>query len=314
MKRERALAYIAFAIVCIVWGTTYLAIRVAVRSIPPFLLTGARFVFAGTVLFAVARFRGEAVPRGGRYLKELLLVALLMVGIGNLSVVWAEQWVPSGIAALLVATAPFWAALMERLRRNGERLELRRSIGMLIGFVGVALLVTPGGAGGAFDLHFLLGALAIQIGSIAWQYGTIRGKYELSEVPPFISSAIQMLIGGIAVTITGVSIGELRRLTWTTEGLLALAYLATFGSLVAYTAYVYALKKLPVTKMSMYAYINPLVAVILGWLILHERLTWVSVIAMCIILAGVALVQGGGRRSHRTVEIPGGSAAEESAA
>ena len=301
MKRDRALAWVAFAIVCIVWGTTYLAIRVAVRSIPPFLLTAMRFVSAGAVLFAIARFRGEAIPRGGRVIRELIFVALLMVGFGNLSVVWAEQWVPSGIAALLVATAPFWAALMERFRRNGEHIGLRRGVGMLIGFVGVALLVTPG-ATGAFDVHFVLGALAIQIGSLTWQYGTMRGKYNL-DVSPLMSSAVQMVIGGLMVGVVGISIGEVQRLTWTRDGILGLAYLTTFGSLLAYTAYVYALKKLPMTNLSMYAYVNPLVAVILGWLILHEQLTWVSILAMCIILGGVALVQTGGRRSNRTVEI-----------
>ena len=301
MKRDRVLAYIAFAIVCIVWGTTYLAIRVAVRSIPPFLLTAMRFVFAGSALFVIARLRGEAVPRSKRILVELLFVALLMVGIGNLSVVWAEQWVPSGIAALLVATAPFWAALLERFRPNGERIGARRAAGMLIGFVGVALLVTPG-ASGAFDLHFLLGALAIQIGSMCWQYGTMRGKYNLTEVTPFMSSAFQMMIGGVAVGIVGLAIGEAHRLIWTRDGVLGLVYLATFGSLLAYTSYVYALKKIRVTNMSMYAYINPLVAVLLGWLILHEQLNWVSIVAMCIILGGVALVQTNGSARDRSVE------------
>ena len=311
MKRDRVLAYVAFAIVCIVWGTTYLAIRVAVRSIPPFLLTGMRFVLAGTMLFAIARFRGESIPRGTRVIREVILVALLMVGIGNLSVVWAEQWVPSGIAALLVATAPFWAALMERFRPDGEHIAMRRGLGMLIGFIGVALLVTPG-ATGALDLHFILGALAIQIGSIAWQYGTMRGKYNLAGVSPFMLSAFQMIAGGLAVGLVGLSIGEAQRLTWTRDGIIGLAYLTTFGSLLAYTSYVYALKKLPMTSMSMYAYINPLVAVLLGWLILKEQLTWVSIAAMCIILGGVALVQTGGRQSNRTVEIQ--VAREESAA
>jgi len=301
LKRDRVLAYIAFAIVCIVWGTTYLAIRVAVRSIPPFLLTAMRFVFAGSALFVIARLRGEAVPRSKRILVELLFVALLMVGIGNLSVVWAEQWVPSGIAALLVATAPFWAALLERFRPNGERIGARRAAGMLIGFVGVALLVTPG-ASGAFDLHFLLGALAIQIGSMCWQYGTMRGKYNLTEVTPFMSSAFQMMIGGVAVGIVGLAIGEAHRLTWTRDGVLGLVYLATFGSLLAYTSYVYALKKIRMTNMSMYAYINPLVAVLLGWLILHEQLNWVSIVAMCIIFGGVALVQTNGSARDRSVE------------
>src|SRR6266498_15987 len=222
MKRDRALAYAAFAIVCIVWGTTYLAIRVAVRTIPPTLLTGARFVSAGLILLAIARLRGDPLPRGKRLLGELLIVGLLMVGMGNFCVAFAEQWVPSGFAALLVATAPFWAALMERLRKDGDRIDARRGFGMLIGFIGVALLVTPGGAGGAFDAPFVTGAVAIQIGSIAWQYGTVRGKYNLHDVPPLMSSAFQMLAGGIAITTLGFAIGEQQRVTITAEGIGAL--------------------------------------------------------------------------------------------
>ncbi len=296
MKRDRALAYAAFAVVCIVWGTTYLAIRVAVRTIPPTLLTGARFVSAGLILLAIARLRGDPLPRGKRLLGELLIVGLLMVGMGNFCVAFAEQWVPSGFAALLVATAPFWAALMERLRKDGDRIDARRGFGMLIGFIGVALLVTPGGAGGAFDAHFVTGAVAIQIGSIAWQYGTVRGKYNLHDVPPLMSSAFQMLAGGIAITTLGFAIGEQQRVTITAEGIGALAYLTIFGSVLAYTSFVYALRKIRVTSMSLYAYINPLVAVVLGWVILHEQLTWISIVAMCIILAGVALVQTPRRR------------------
>jgi len=296
MKRDRALAYAAFAVVCIVWGTTYLAIRVAVRTIPPTLLTGARFVSAGLILLAIARLRGDPLPRGKRLIGELLIVGLLMIGIGNFCVAFAEQWVPSGFAALLVATAPFWAALMERLRKDGDRIDARRGFGMLIGFIGVALLVTPGGAGGAFDAHFVTGAVAIQIGSIAWQYGTVRGKYNLHDVPPLMSSAFQMLAGGIAITAVGFAIGEQQRVTITAEGIGALAYLTIFGSVLAYTSFVYALRKIRVTSMSLYAYINPLVAVVLGWVILYEQLTWISIVAMCIILGGVALVQAPRRR------------------
>lgn len=296
MKSDRALAYAAFAVVCIVWGTTYLAIRIAVRTIPPMLLTGARFVVAGIVLLAIARFRGDAIPRGRRILGELLIVGLLMVGIGNFSVVWSEQWVPSGFAALLVATAPFWAALLERFRKEGDRIDARRGIGMFIGFIGVALLVTPGGAGGAFDAHIIAGALAVQIGSIAWQYGTMRGKYNLHDVPPLMSSAFQMLIGGIAISAVGLATGEGRRVRFSAEGIGALAYLTIFGSILAYTAYIYALRNIRVTNLSLYAYINPLVAVILGWLILNEQLTFISILAMCVILGGVALVQSPRRR------------------
>jgi drug/metabolite transporter (DMT)-like permease len=299
MKQNRTLAYVAFAIVCIVWGTTYLAIRVAVTTMPPFLLTGARYLFGGVVLFIVAKIHGDAIPRDRRVLAEVVLCGVLMVAIGNLSVVWAEQWVPSGFAALFVGTAPFWVALIELTRRTGERVELRRGIGMLIGFIGVALLVTPNGAGKAFDAHFVIGALAIQAGCIAWQYGTVRGKYALASIPPLMSSALQMLCGGVVVSLAGLGLGELPHFHATPKTLGALAYLAIFGSVLAYTSYVYAARHLRTTTLSLYAYVNPLVAVILGWFFLREQLTWVSITAMAIILTGVALVQSSRRGPKR---------------
>jgi drug/metabolite transporter (DMT)-like permease len=289
MSRDRALAYIAFAIVCTVWGTTYLAIRIAIETIPPMLLTAARFVTAGVLLFAVSRLRGDRTPTDRRTLLDIAVIGVLMVGIGNLSVVWAEQWVPSGLAALFVATAPFWALVLS----GGEKLNARRATGMLIGFGGVALLVTPRGSAGAFDMNFLLGALAIQAGCVAWQGGTVYGKRALAAVPPLMSSALQMLSGGLVMLVAGVAVGELPRFHLTPRTWSALVYLTLFGSVLTYTAYVYALKSLRTTTISLYAYINPVVAVILGWLILDERLTWVSVAGMCIILGGVALVQTG---------------------
>jgi drug/metabolite transporter (DMT)-like permease len=292
-RRLSPVPYIAFATVCIVWGTTYLFIRIAVETIPPLLLTAARYVGAGVILLAIAALRGDRIPRDRRTLREILVVGFLLVGVGNLSVVWAEQWVPSGIAALLVATAPFWATLFEAFRSGGERLQRLRVTGMLLGFAGVALLVTPGGAGGAFDRRFLLGAIAIQVGCVGWQYGTSRGKYNLAAVPPIMSSALQALFGGVIVGITGVALGELPRFHVTPRTLVALLYLMVFGSVIAFTAYIVAMRALRVTTLSLYSYVNPVVAVILGWLVLHERLTWVSITAMAVILAGVALVQGG---------------------
>jgi drug/metabolite transporter (DMT)-like permease len=301
MKHDRARAYAAFAVVCIVWGTTYLAIRIAVTTMTPFLLTGARYLFAGVVLFIVARLHGDKIPRDGRVLRDVVICGVLMVAIGNLTVVWAEQWVPSGFAALFVGTAPFWATLIELLRRSGERLESRAGLGLLIGFAGVAMLVTPGGAGSAFDRRFVIGAIVIQLGSIAWQYGTIRGKYALVSVPPLMSSALQMLAGGFVVTLAGVGLGEIPHFHATPRTFAALAYLSLFGSVLAYTSYVYAARHLRSTNMSLYAYVNPVVAVILGWLVLHEQLTWVSIAAMVIILGGVAMVQSG--RGSRKVTI-----------
>jgi drug/metabolite transporter (DMT)-like permease len=162
---------------------------------------------------------------------------------------------------------------------------------MLIGFAGVAMLVTPRGSGGTWSVGFLLGALAIQIGGMCWQYGSARSKYNLHHVPLLASAALQMLFGGIIVTIVGLAIGEAPRFAVTPRTLGALAYLTVFGSIIAYSAYVFALAHLRTTFVALYAYVNPVVAVFLGWLILSESLTWVSVTAMIVILGGVALVQ-----------------------
>lgn len=304
MKHDRALAYAAFATVCVVWGTTYLGIRVAVETIPPFLLTAIRFTIAGLIMTAVASWRGERVPRDVSTLANLALIGFLMITVGNLAVAWAEQWVPSGLAALFVAGAPFWMAIIEAFRRSGERVDLRSGIGMLIGFGGVAMLVTPRGAGGAYDSHFVLGALAIQVGSLCWQLGTVRGKYYLKNVPLLASAGLQMLFGGIFCGIIGLSIGETSRFSLTPRTFAALVYLTIVGSVIAYSAYVYAMAHIRTTKLSLYAYINPVVAVILGWLILREELTWVSVVAMIVILAGVALVQTSGLRRRPAALAP----------
>jgi len=312
MKSDRGLAFAAFATVCIVWGTTYLAIRIAVETIPPLLLTAIRFTIAGVLIFIIARWRGERLSLDRRTLFNLAVIGFLMVAVGNLAVVWAEQWVPSGMAALLVATAPVWMAILEAFRAGGERLDARGMIGMLIGFLGVGLLVTPSGAGSPIDMHFIAGAIAIQIGSLAWQLGSLRGKYAIKHVPLLTSAALQMLFGGVIVGTIGLAIGESSRFVVTPRTFAALAYLTIFGSILAYSAYVYALAHMRTTHMSLYAYINPLVAVILGWAILGERLTVVSIVAMCVILAGVALVQTS--RNQPSMPASNDVSAEKSAA
>ncbi|MBV9497296.1 MAG: EamA family transporter [Acidobacteria bacterium] len=305
MKHERTVAYTAFAIVCIVWGTTYLGIRIAVETIPPLLLTGFRYTVGGLLLFGIAKMRGESIPRDWRVLANLTFIGFLMVALGNLSVVWAEQWVPSGMAALFVATAPFWAAILELLRRGGERISARTGMGMAVGFLGVAMLVMPGGGTtGRFDTKLLLGAVIIQVGSLGWQYGTARGKYTVKDVPLVMSAAIQTFTGGVIVDVVGFAIGEGARWHTTPRTLTALLYLTLFGTVIAYSAYVFALHHMQTTKMSLYAYVNPVVAVILGWLVLDERLTALSIAAMVVILSGVALVQTAGRAKKQLEPVP----------
>ena len=296
MKHEKAWAYAAFAVVCIVWGTTYLAIRIALETLPPLLLTGSRFVVSGLIMLAIAKLRGDVLPRDRRTLVNLAVVGFLMVGIGNLAVVWAEQWVPSGLAALLVATAPFWMAMIEAFRKGGERLDVRSGIGMFLGFGGVALLVTPGGSGAAWSVPFVIAALAVQVGSFCWQLGAFRSKYHLRAVPLMASAGYQMFFGGTIVTIIGFAIGEGPRFVFNPRTFTALAYLTIVGGVIAYSSYTFALAHMRTTHSSLYAYINPVVAVFLGWLILNEPLTVLSIVAMVVILAGVALVQSAGWR------------------
>jgi len=301
MKHDRAWAYAAFATVCVVWGTTYLGIAIALETVPPLLLTGSRFVIAGLVMLGIAKMRGQRIPVDFRTLANLALIGFLLVAVGNLAVVWAELWVPSGLAALLVATAPFWMAIIERFRKSGERVSLQSGIGLTLGFIGVALLVSPG-ISGKWSINFLLGALAIQVGGICWQLGSAHAKYNLAHVPPMASAALQMLFGGTIVTIAGFAIGEASRFSLTPRTFAALAYLTVFGSIIAYSAYVFALANLRTTVTSLYAYVNPVVAVFLGWLILSERLTGKAIMAMIVILAGVALVQTAGwKKKHVSV-------------
>lgn len=294
MRADRTLAYIAFGVVCLVWGTTYAAIAVAIETLPTFLFAGLRFAIAGALLLIIRLIAGDRLPSTRREWLLLTLIGFFMVGVGNVAVVWAEHYVPSGFAALMVATAPLWMALLEALRPGGIRLSIRAAAGLVIGFAGVALLVAPELRGLAYGSFFLLGVVVLQLGSIGWNIGSILGKYHLPRgIPPLTSAALQMLLGGIPMVVLGLASGEGERLTFTTQTFLAFIYLVVFGSMVAYAAYVFALSHLPTSTTSLYAYLNPIVAVTLGWAMLNEPIGWNALAAMVIIFSGVALVQTG---------------------
>jgi drug/metabolite transporter (DMT)-like permease len=284
-------AWAAFVTVCIVWGTTYLAIRIALETFPPFLLTAFRFTVAGILLLAFCWWRGERPPRSLSGLTHIAAIGFLMVVIGNFAVVWAEKFIPSGFAALMVAVSPFWMVLMEMMRGNQQRLRGRQAAGLLIGFSGVILLVLPHLHGASFNLDFVLGVLAIQAGSIGWNLGSVRSKYHAGGTPPLMSAGLQMLFGGVMVGILGLLVGEGPHFHSSPRSLAALLYLTVMGSFVAYTAYVYALAHLPTSTMSLYAYVNPVIAVFAGWLIAGEEMGWRTIVAAAVILAGVAMVQ-----------------------
>ena len=304
MKHGKGLAYLAFFTVCFVWGTTYLAIRVAIETLPVFLFPGLRFTIAGLILMTVRLAMKDPLPRTAPEWGNLALIGALMIGVGNVAVVWAEHFVTSGFAALLVATAPFWMALMESFRATGERANARKVGGMAIGFAGVVILVAPELSGSKFDLRFLLGVLALQAGTIAWNFGSIRSKYHAPKTSPLMSAALQMILGGGMVALIGLANGDAAHFRFTPRTLGAFLYLVVFGSIVAYGAYVYALSHLKTSTVSLYAYVNPAVAVFLGWLILDEPLGWNAIAAMIVIFAGMALVHTGRKPATEPAVVP----------
>lgn len=291
-KKEKIGAYAAWAAVCFFWGTTYLAIRIGLETMPPMLFAGLRFLTAGTILLCfVSRFqRGAWLPQGREWV-DLAVVGLMLLGIGTGVVVWAEQWVPSGLAALLVATSPFWVALLDRFRPEGEHTSRRAVLGMIIGFAGLVVLVAPDLLQANLSGAYLLGIVALQIGCASWSAGSVYAKQHPTNVAPLVGAAIQMLVAGVALTLIGTIRGEWPLVHFNARTLGAFVYLVLFGSIVAYGSYLYALQKLPLSLISTYSYINPVIAVLLGWLLLSEPLGWRVVLGAAIILGGVALVK-----------------------
>jgi drug/metabolite transporter (DMT)-like permease len=290
-SRERFGAYGAWAAVCFFWGTTYLAIRIGLETLQPTLFAGIRFLVAGSILFFImSRQRNARMPVRREWF-DLGVVGLMLLGVGNGAVVWAEQWVPSGMAALLVATSPFWAAALERLQGGGERVGLRGLLGMAVGFGGLALLVGPQLFGAELNGKYLLGILIIQVGCFFWQAGSLYAKRRPTGVSPLMASSVQMLWAGLVLTLAGTLIGEWGGMRFSARSVGAFLYLVVFGSIVAYSAYMYAIQKLPLPLVSTYSYVNPIVALVLGWLVLSEPLGWREGGAALVILLGVALVK-----------------------
>jgi drug/metabolite transporter (DMT)-like permease len=286
-------AYAAWTIVCLVWGTTYLAIRISLESIPPLLMAAMRWLTAGALLAIALKLRGERLP-AHRAWPGLLILGVLLLGLGNGAVVWAEQTVPSGLTAVLVATAPFWMVGIEAVRRDGDRLTMRRTIGLVIGFFGIVLLVWP-------ELHvnsgrgFIVGLVSTQIACVGWALGSSyarhRGRTHAKDENVLATAAFEMLFGGAVLLAAAMALGEGARLSFTSRTFTALAYLTFFGAIGGFTAYAYALKHLPVATVSLYAYVNPVIAVVLGTWILDEAFSARMGVAAGVVLCGMALVR-----------------------
>lgn len=280
--------------ICFFWGTTYLGIRMALESFPPLVLVASRFLISGAVLLAAAGLKGAHLPRG----RELWLTALngvVILGLGNAALTFAETWIASGLAALILTTSPFWLVGIEALVPGGERLHAPTVAGMIVGSAGAALLVAPGAWTHGLDHNLLKGFLVLQLGCICWTGGSIAQRRQPSRAHPVVSGGVQQLAAGLAFAVLALLIRE-RPVAWGFRGVAALFYLVVFGSIVGYSAYIYAMDKLPVAVVSVYTYINPVVAVSLGWLFYREPFGAREAAAMIVIFAGVAVVKkyGGG--------------------
>ncbi|MCG8605502.1 EamA family transporter [bacterium] len=300
-KQDKIKAYSAWASVSFFWGTTYLAIGIGVKTLPPALFAGIRFLLAGLVFIAFLRLRGYRLPQRQDWV-TLSIVGIALLVFGNATVVWAQQWVPSGLAALIVATVPFFMVGIEAMLPGGERIDLRKGLGILIGFTGLTLLLWPD-LKGSMDHAYLKGVLVLFLAPLAWGAGSVYSKHRKIQTPALMAAACQMLIAGIILCIVGLLIGEGSRFVPTPAGLGAIVYLLIFGSIVGYGSYIYVLDKLPTAIVSMYAYINPVIAVVLGWLILDEKLNWLVGISTAVILTGVVLVKTGRTKKRNTKEV-----------
>jgi drug/metabolite transporter (DMT)-like permease len=277
--------------VCVSWGTTYLATRIAIDSYPPLLMAGTRHLAAGLILGAAVKSRGVELPPRESWPVHALLGAL-MIGAGNGFLVWAQQVVPSGVAAVMISVIPFWMVGVETLMPGGERMHLRRLIGLLIGFGGIVLLTSASlDLGGVDSRQFLYGVVALQCSCLGWAIGSSYAKRHARHENVLAATAVQMFFGGALLVLLGTIFGEWPGVQFTLRSTLAVFYLLIVGSFIGYVSYVYALKYLPVSMVSLYAYVNPVIAVILGALLLGEPFTARMAAAIGVIFAAMLIVR-----------------------
>lgn len=281
-------SYAAYLVVCIVWGSTYLAIRVGVGELPPALFAGIRFLLAGSLMMAYVYLKKLKLPETARDIRIIATVGLFLLFGGNGLVVWSEQYLASGITALIISTVPLFVAVLDTLFPGGTPMNWKGWLGMFIGFSGVALLVSPGNGMQDADPRGVAGVLAA---SFVWAAGSIYSSRNRVTGSMLAISALETLAAGVALTLTGIAAGELPRFHLTLNGALSMVYLIIFGSILGYSCFVYIIKTMPPSIASTYSYVNPVVAVILGAMILHENITLLEIAASVVILAGVVMVQ-----------------------
>jgi drug/metabolite transporter (DMT)-like permease len=291
-RHHRLQVIIAFALVYIFWGSTYLAIGIADQEqLPPAVMCAMRFAIAGSLMLAVRALIGRSIRITLDEAVRLATIGCLLLVGGNFGLAWAEQWVPTGFAALIIAVTPIWFLLLETFVFRGDRLSGRGVFGVALGIAGVAVLFWPRFEQRATSgIMPLVGAGTLLLSSFSWSLGSVLSRKWQMKVDPFTATGWEMLFAAIGNALVAVLTGEVHRVAITRRGMLAVLYLVVFGSWVGYTAYIWLLKHVPTPKVATYAYVNPLVALFLGWLVLNERLDAFVLAGTVIIVAGVALV------------------------
>src|SRR6476660_5912312 len=291
-RQHRFAVILAFALVYFFWGSTYLGIDIAVEHIPPALMCGIRFIMAGVFMLAFCGLRGRRIFYSLAQLGRMAVVGVLLLMGGNLTLSYAEMHVASGLAALIIAVTPLWFLVLDSLLLGDHHIALRGKIGLGLGVVGLLVLLWPDlAATSALGRVQFWASISLLGGSFSWALGSVLAKkWKSPEIDPFSATAWQMIAAGLANLLAAVALGDPARTVWTARGIAATLYLVVFGSWVGYTAYIWLLGHVPTSKVSTYAYVNPVVAVFLGWLVLHERVTGFILSGSAIVLASVALV------------------------
>ncbi len=304
----------AFAAVYSIWGSTYLAIRFAVQTMPPFLMAGTRFVIAGALLYAWMRLRGTPAPTRSQWRATAIIGGLLLMGANGV-LAWAEQTVPSGLAALMIATVPVWMVLLEWLRGDGTRPTTGVVIGLALGLVGIALLVGQANFAGANPVN-PVGVIALLFAALSWAAGSFYARHAPVPAASLLGTGMEMLAGGAMLLIAGLLTGEFGQLKLdqvSLRSLVAFGYLIVFGSWVGFSAYTWLLRVVKPALSSTYAYVNPVVAVFLGWALAGEALTVQTLLAAAIIVAAVVIITTQQSRkglSEPVNGVPSGAPAE----
>lgn len=286
--REEIKVVAAYIVVCIVWGSTYLGIRIGVSDFPPELFSGIRNLVAGSIILMYARVKGLEFPKSRTDIRRLATVGFMLL-CGSMGLIsWAEQWVHSGVVSLMVASSPLMMALIETIVFKENTLGIKGWGGLLIGFGGVGFLVMSASGTGSIDIF---GSILVILAAFFWSSGSVYSKRFKAAGSVVTHIGIQMLAGGVGLTTAGLLLGEASRVRFTVKSMAAMAYLIIFGSILAYSCYIYVLGKWPSSRAGTYAYVNPLVAVTLGFLVLGEPITYHTIISMVVILGGVLMVQ-----------------------